>query len=152
MMISASTDTPTLVGVSVSLALSDTVLTIEKAEGDWRLDLSLDETKENLTFDVALKPDNWLAVCFAQDCLNADVLQWAAELESERSDIEDPGTAEQTSHVAKVYDRVTVKGNLIDGLLSGEGRGIEVTSTFDADEELLKMTTTRPLDTGDPLD
>ena len=46
---------------------------------DWTMSMNLDTEANELIFDVEMISDKWLAVGFADNLINADVILWMAE-------------------------------------------------------------------------
>ncbi len=88
---------------------------IEADNNDWRFSLDLDTETEELIFNVDVSVRKWLAVGFADDLQDADIIFWGSGIKGPNDELlgidsKVGGKYEESM----VYDKVTLNGVLLD--------------------------------------
>ena len=113
---------------------------IELEHADWSVKMSVDPEAEELIFKTIIAPNTWLAIGLADNLLNADIIQWVVEPNSNGdNDLKDLSSSQ---------DSIAVHGVLLANI----DNHLSTTVEIDDVNNKVEFTTLRAFDTQDPLD
>lgn len=125
-------------------------ITFNSMDNNWSLMLDLDVAQEELIFTVDMKPSQWLALGFAPDLIEADVIWWEAGATGYAPE-DQPQTMTEEIDLrgqSKVFDRISVHGVLLEDKKNQMRNFVHLDDYTDR----VRFTTWRAFGTKDPLD